>query len=202
MCRFLRRLPPERVTAFVMQASEKLTHKQSFWLAQHSGAMPVFLNQFRTASASRPRLQYRQLPTHPGDTRADQRLVADQPQGEADQDRGKSCAPRPPYRVPDGRGCYSSKPLRRHSAADRRTAATARSYQWCERPGCHAFLRKPRESYAAMKAELTLPARNAQASPLWRIADAICQGSVLQLVPVCTILCLNRPVIRWMSDYP
>ena len=50
-----------------------------------------------------------------------------------------------------------------------------------------------------MKAKSTFPVRNAQRSALWRIADAICQGPVLQKMPVYSILGLNRPVIRWMS---
>ncbi len=53
-----------------------------------------------------------------------------------------------------------------------------------------------------MKAKSTLPARNAQASPAWRTDDAICQGSVLPMMPVCAKLGLNRPVIRWMSVKP
>jgi hypothetical protein len=49
-----------------------------------------------------------------------------------------------------------------------------------------------------MKAKPKFPARNAQTSRLWRIADAIYQGPALQLMPVCAKLDLNRPVIRWM----
>ena len=50
-----------------------------------------------------------------------------------------------------------------------------------------------------MKVKSTFPASNAQASRLWRIADAICQGPALQLLPVCANLSPNRPVIRWIS---
>ena len=54
-----------------------------------------------------------------------------------------------------------------------------------------------------MKPKLTFPARKAQASRLWRIADAICQSSVLRMLPVSANITPNRPVIRWMSakDY-
>jgi len=46
--------------------------------------------QRRPPSTSCARLQSRQFPAHAGDTRADQKLVADEPEGEADQDwRGK-----------------------------------------------------------------------------------------------------------------
>lgn len=51
-----------------------------------------------------------------------------------------------------------------------------------------------------MKVKSTFPARNTQTSRLWRITDAIFQGPVLQLMPVCAKLGLNRPVIGWMSD--
>ena len=49
-----------------------------------------------------------------------------------------------------------------------------------------------------MRAKLTFPARKAQASRLWRIADAICQSSVLRMLPVSANITPNRPVIRWM----
>ena len=57
--------------------------------------------------------------------RADQRLVADNPEREAHQDRGEGHQPRPLCRLPDGRGCHSEKSVRRHPAADRRTAVAA-----------------------------------------------------------------------------
>ena len=41
-----------------------------------------------------------------GDARADQRLVADEPEGEAHQDRREGRAPRSLHRLPDGRGRY------------------------------------------------------------------------------------------------
>ena len=74
--------------------------------------------------APRARLQSRQLPAHAGDARADQGLVADQPEGEADQDRREGRQPRPLCRLPDGRGCRAEDAVRRDPAADRRTAAT------------------------------------------------------------------------------
>jgi hypothetical protein len=52
----------------------------------------------------------------------------------------------------------------------------------------------------ARSAKLTFPARKAQASRLWRIADAIYQGAVLRILPFCAKLHPNQPVIRWMSD--
>ena len=60
-----------------------------------------------------------QLFAHAGDARADQRLVADEPQREADQDRREGRQPRPLRRLSDGGGGNSEKPVRRHPAADR-----------------------------------------------------------------------------------
>src|SRR3984893_7799167 len=88
----------------------------------------LICRQRRSTSASRARLQSRQLPAHAGDARADQRLVADEPEGEVDQDRGEGHQPRPLCHLPDGRGRHSEKPVRRHLAADRRTATAARHF--------------------------------------------------------------------------
>jgi hypothetical protein len=60
-----------------------------------------------------------------GDAGADQRLVADEPEGEADQDRCEGREPRPLRCLPDGRGRHPTESVRRHSAAHRGTAAAA-----------------------------------------------------------------------------
>jgi hypothetical protein len=87
--------------------------------------MPLIRRQRRPPSPSRARLQPRQLPAHIGDAGADQRLVADEPEGKADQDRRESREPRPLRRLSDGRSRDSENSLRRHLAADRGTAAAA-----------------------------------------------------------------------------
>ena len=69
-------------------------------------------------------LQSRQLSAHTGDTRTDQGLVADEPEGEVDQDRREGCQAWPLRRLPDGRGRHSEKFVCRHPAVDRGTAAT------------------------------------------------------------------------------
>ena len=51
----------------------------------------------------RRRSVMRKFPAHAGDAGADQRLVADEPEGQADQDRRKGREPRPLCRLPDGR---------------------------------------------------------------------------------------------------
>ena len=87
--------------------------------------LPLLRRQRRSPSASRARLQSRQLPAHAGDAGADQGLVDDDAEGEADQDRREGCRPRALCRVPDGGGRHSARPLRRHSAHDRGTSAAA-----------------------------------------------------------------------------
>ena len=77
-----------------------------------------------STSTSRARLQPRQFPAHGGDARADQRLVADEPEGEAHQDRREGRQAWPLRRLPDGRGRHSEKLVRRYPAVDRGTAAT------------------------------------------------------------------------------
>ena len=50
-----------------------------------------------------------------------------------------------------------------------------------------------------MKAKMPFPASNGQTSRFWRTGDAICQGSVLPKLPICTRTNPARLVIRWMS---
>jgi hypothetical protein len=52
-----------------------------------TAVMPRVRGQRGPSTTSCAGLQSRQLPAHAGDARADQRLVADEPQGEVDQDR-------------------------------------------------------------------------------------------------------------------
>jgi hypothetical protein len=91
-----------------------------------AAVMPLVRRQRRPTSTSRAGLQSRQLPAHAGDAGTDQRLVADEPEGKADQDRREARKPRPLCRVSDGRSRHSQISLRRHLAADRGTAAAAR----------------------------------------------------------------------------
>jgi hypothetical protein len=53
--------------------------------------------------------------------------VADEPEGETDQDQREGGEPWALHRIPNGRGRHPEKFVRRHPAADRGTAATARS---------------------------------------------------------------------------
>ena len=90
-----------------------------------AAVMPDVRRQRGPAPASCARLQSRQLPAHAGDTRADQGLVADEPEGEADQDRREGRQPRPLRRIPDGRGRYPPANVPGDFAAHRGTPATA-----------------------------------------------------------------------------
>src|SRR5262249_8290420 len=69
--------------------------------------------------------QSRQFPAHAGDAGADQRLVADELEGKADQDRREGGEPWPLYRLPDGRGRHRTANVPRDSAAHRGIAAAA-----------------------------------------------------------------------------
>ena len=90
-----------------------------------AAVMPDVRRQRRAAPASCARLQSRQFPAHAGDAGADQGLVADEPEGEADQDRREGRQPRPLCRLPDGRGRHPTANVPGDFAADRGTTAAA-----------------------------------------------------------------------------
>ena len=98
--------PAERVVAFY---NKRGTCEQ--WIKEGKGAIHWTRLSCRTFAANAVRLQLHalaynlgKLPAHAGDARADQGLVADEPEGEADQDRRQGRQPRPLRRLPDGRG--------------------------------------------------------------------------------------------------
>ena len=90
-----------------------------------AAVMPDVRRQRGAAPASCARLQSRQFPAHAGDARADQGLVADEPEGEADQDRREGRQPRPLRRLPDGRGRHPTANVPGDFAADCGTTAAA-----------------------------------------------------------------------------
>jgi hypothetical protein len=81
--------------------------------------------QSGAAPASCARLQSRQFPANAGDAGADQRLVADEPAGEIDQDRRESRKPWLLCRLPDGRSRYPTTNVSGDFATHRGTAAAA-----------------------------------------------------------------------------
>jgi hypothetical protein len=87
-----------------------------------AAVMSDVCGQCGPASTSCAGLQSRQLPAHFGDAGADQGLIADEPEGETEQDRREGGEPRSLCRVSDGRGRHPSESVRRHSAADCRTS--------------------------------------------------------------------------------
>ena len=93
--------PAERVVAFY---NKRGTCEQ--WIKEGKGAIKWARLSCRTgaATASCACLQPRQLPADAGDARADQGLVADDLEGQADQDRREGGEPRPLCYLPDGRG--------------------------------------------------------------------------------------------------
>src|SRR5262249_18803080 len=81
--------------------------------------------QGRAAPASCARLQSWQLSPHACNTRADQGLVADELEGEADQDRREGGEPRTLCRLPNGGGRHPTTNVPGGSAANRGTTAAA-----------------------------------------------------------------------------
>jgi hypothetical protein len=96
----------ERVVAFY---NKRGTCEQSIQGRQRrdqvDAAVPPDVRRQRGAApASRAPLQPRQFPAHVGDAGADQGLIADKLERQADQDRREGREPRPLCRLPDGRG--------------------------------------------------------------------------------------------------
>src|ERR1700730_13127347 len=129
--------------------------------------MPLFRRQRGSPSASCARLQSRQLHAHAGDAGPDQGLVADQPEGEADQNRREGRQPWPLRRIPDGRGRHPAKPFCRHRAADRGTAAAAGSRIDVKRLIVLRPIKKPKERCVWMTTKSTFSALGAPMSLAW-----------------------------------
>src|SRR5215813_10972436 len=119
--------PAERVVAFY---NKRGTCEQ--WIKEGKGAIKwtrlscrTFAAKRGAAPASCTRLQPRQFPAHAGDAGADQGLVADDLEGQADQDRREGGEPRPLCYLPDGRGRHRTANVPGDFAADRGTTAAA-----------------------------------------------------------------------------
>ena len=125
--------PAERVVAFY---NKRGTCEQ--WIKEGKGAIKwtrlscrTFAAQRGAAPASCARLQPRQFPADSGDAGADQGLVIDELEGEADQDRREGGEPRTLHHLPDGRGRHRTANVPRDFAAHRGAAATARASMNC-----------------------------------------------------------------------
>src|SRR6516165_10528409 len=90
-----------------------------------TAVVPDVRGQRRAAPASCARLQSWQLSPHACNTGADQGLVTDKLEGEADQDRRESREPRTLCRLPNGGGRHPTTNVPGDSAADRGTTAAA-----------------------------------------------------------------------------
>ena len=95
--------------------------------------------QRRPAPAPCAGLQSRQFLAHAGDARANQRLVSDEPEGEADQDRCEGGLPRTLCCLPDGGGRHPTADVPRDFAADCGTTAAATTNASVKARDCHAF---------------------------------------------------------------
>src|SRR5713101_4673337 len=88
---------------------------------------PVVLlvrRQRGASSVARAGLQSRHHHADAGPARSGRAVVADQPAGEAGEDRCQGRLPRPLRRLPDGRGRGAEGNVRANSTTDRRTATT------------------------------------------------------------------------------
>src|SRR5262249_16881462 len=93
-----------------------------------AAVVPDVRGQRRAAPASCARLQSGQFLAAAGDAGADEGLVADDLEGQADQDRREGSEPRPLCYLPDGRGRHRTANVPRDFAAHRgATAATTTS---------------------------------------------------------------------------
>ena len=116
--------PAERVVTFY---NKRGTCEQ--WIKEGKGAVKWTRLSCRTFAAnavrlqSCARLQSRQFPAHAGDAGADQGLVANEPEGETDQDRREGRQPRTLCRLSDGRGRHPTANVPGDFAVDCGTTA-------------------------------------------------------------------------------
>src|SRR6516164_1235144 len=135
------RRPAERVVAFY---NKRGTCEQ--WIKEGKGAIKWTRLSCRTFAANAVRLQLhalalqpRQFPARAGDAGADQGLVADESEGQADQDRREGGEPRPLCYLPDGRGRHPTANVPGDFAAHRGATAAATTSASVRRFRCHAF---------------------------------------------------------------
>ena len=100
------------------------------WIKEGKGAIKSTRLSCRSFAANAVRLQLHALAYNLGNflptlatPETDKRLVADDAEGKADQDRGEGRKSRPLCRLSDGRGCHYAKSVRRHLADDCGVAA-------------------------------------------------------------------------------
>jgi hypothetical protein len=144
--------------------------------------MPDVRRQRRAAPASCTRLQSWQLPAHAGDARADQELVANEPEGETDQDRCEGRQPRPLCRIPNGRGRHPTANVPGDSAAHCRTPAAAAA---CTGMRCSMVMRsRATEGRSASRCQQKWPrsapsaaVRGARITAAVRAARRSCQNA-------------------------
>src|SRR5438105_7290631 len=92
-----------------------------------AAVVPFLRSQRGSPAAPCSCLQPRQLHANPGDAENRGAVVADQPEGEVDQDRREGHEPRPLRYVPDGRSRRVAADVRGYPDADRPAAGIARA---------------------------------------------------------------------------
>src|SRR6266540_1904801 len=118
--------PAERVVAFY---NHRGTAEQ--WFKEGKGAIKWTRLSCRSFAANAvrltpcARLQPRQFPAHAGDAGADQALVADDLEGQSNQDRREGGEPRPLHHLPNGRGRHRTANVPGDFAAHRGATAAA-----------------------------------------------------------------------------
>src|SRR5262249_41743551 len=118
--------PPGRARrCFLQQAREAMDQGGQRRDQVDATVVPNVRRQCGAAPASCARLQPWQFPAHAGGAGADQGLVADESEGQADQNRRESREPRPLCYLPDGRGRHRTANVPTDFAAHRGTAAAA-----------------------------------------------------------------------------
>jgi hypothetical protein len=140
--------------------------------------------QRRAAPASCTRLQSWQLSPHACNTGADQGLVADEPEGEADQDRREGRQPRPLCRIPNGRGRHPATNVPGDFAADRRTTAAASA---CANMRCRWYGQiSPAAAVRAVRDDGPRPRRHPLLRERGKIAKMHARSGVIRGIPVNT----------------
>jgi hypothetical protein len=115
------RLSPSKISAAHVSSGSKRVRERSNGRGCHSGhsrPTPSGFSFMRSPTISA-------ISCARCDSGANQTVVAEQPEGEADQDRCQARQPRLLCRHLDGRGRHLTPDVRRDPAADRRTPATA-----------------------------------------------------------------------------
>jgi hypothetical protein len=125
--------PAERIVAFYNHRLQPPRHLRAVDQRRQGRdqvdppVVPLLRRQRGSPSVARARLQPRQLHADAGDAEDGGAVVADQPAGEADQDRRQGGLPRPVRHFPDGRGRGAAADVPGNPVAHRAPSSTCAS---------------------------------------------------------------------------